>query len=113
VIALHYKKRLLNWFMLDAFFVIVCLISTAGGDGSYFAPKVLFPFVMLSTVFFDRIVAPFILIFFIQYPAYGLVLNIAKEKGRNIYIWVVVILTIVHLGAIYFCIAYGSKYFQK
>ncbi|MDQ3817399.1 MAG: hypothetical protein M3362_06880 [Acidobacteriota bacterium] len=53
-----------------------------GGHGDYFLAKLLFPFTMLSTIPFGSITVPFILLAVAQFPAYGVVLGRANEKGR-------------------------------
>jgi len=64
----------------------ICLFlgiaSGGAGHGSYFLPKVLFPYTMLSVIFFSSIAAPFILLAVIQIPLYGVVFGAAKAKDN-------------------------------
>jgi multidrug efflux pump subunit AcrB len=57
-------------------------MSGGGGHGDYLLAKLLFPWTMLSTVFFRSITTPFIVLAVIQYPAYGVVLGFANRNGR-------------------------------
>lgn len=58
-------------------------IGSAGvGHGDYFAAMLLFPYTMLSVVAFDSIPLPFILLAVAQFPAYGIGLGYANERGR-------------------------------
>ena len=56
--------------------------STGAGHGSYLLVKVLFPYTMLSAAVFDVIYFPFAFLALFQFPAYGLVLGYANEKGK-------------------------------
>jgi hypothetical protein len=63
----------------------ICLLlgiaSGGAGHGNYFTAKLLFPFTMLSTILFSSITIPFILPAVAQFPAYGVILGHANEKG--------------------------------
>jgi ABC-type methionine transport system permease subunit len=63
----------------------ICLLlgiaSGGAGHGNYFPAKLLFPFTMLSTILFGSITVPFILLAVAQFPAYGVILGHANEKG--------------------------------
>lgn len=64
----------------------ICLFlgiaSGGAGHGSYFLAKALFPYTMLSVIFFGEITAPFILLAVVQIPFYGVVFGAANTKDR-------------------------------
>jgi hypothetical protein len=64
----------------------ICLFlgiaSGGAGHGSYFLAKVLFPYTMLSVIFFSSIAAPFILLAVIQIPFYGVLFGAANAKSN-------------------------------
>ena len=62
--------------------LLIGIASGGAGHGNYFLAKLLFPFTMLSTIVFGSITAPFIVLAVAQFPAYGVILGRANEKGR-------------------------------
>jgi hypothetical protein len=62
--------------------LLLGIASGGAGHGNYFAAKLLFPYTMLTAAAFDYISLPFILLAVAQFPAYGIVLGGANEKGR-------------------------------
>ncbi|MBL8222326.1 MAG: hypothetical protein JNL62_24025 [Bryobacterales bacterium] len=56
--------------------------SSGAGHGSYLIAKLLFPFTMISTVFFGSITSWSIAFAFIQYPAYGMFLGFMNRRAR-------------------------------
>lgn len=54
--------------------IIITNLFAAGGHGTYIPFRVFFPYTMLSTVFYEDIRSPFIIIMFFQYILYGIVL---------------------------------------
>ena len=56
--------------------------SAGAGHGDYFWAKILFPYTMLSTVLFESITVPFLVLAIVQFPLYGLSLGYAKGKRR-------------------------------
>jgi hypothetical protein len=83
------------------FFLFVGAASAGMGHGNYFFTKILFPFTMLSTVFWGSITNPFITLAVLQYPFYGLLVGIvnAKRKGRSFGL----ALAIFHVSAVVVC----------
>jgi hypothetical protein len=61
-------------------FLYLGIVSGGAGHGNYLLAKLLFPFTMLSTRVFGSIVAPFILLAIIQFPAYGFILGAANVR---------------------------------
>ena len=63
-------------------FLILGLGSAGAGHGDYVLARILFPYTILSALFIDSIVAPFIVLAVVQFPLYGLALGKAAQKGR-------------------------------
>lgn len=55
-------------------------MSGGFGHGDYFWVKILFPYTMLSTIFFHSITTFFIVIGSAQYPVYGIILSIVNDR---------------------------------
>jgi hypothetical protein len=93
----------------------ICLflaaVSTGAGHGTYLWAKILFPYTMLSTLIFDSITAPFILLAIIQYPLYGIALGIAGKKRR--FSHMVIALLILHLLAVVVFILFPNRSFGQ
>ena len=68
--------------VLTPILLFVALISTGAGHGSYSLVKALFPYMMLSAAALGDIYFPFLFLPLFQFPAYGLVLGYANERGR-------------------------------
>ncbi|HVE57228.1 MAG TPA: hypothetical protein VNB22_10400 [Pyrinomonadaceae bacterium] len=62
--------------------LLLGIYSAGAGHGNYFFAKILFPYTMLSTFFFQSITVPFILLAIAQFPLYGLVFALGSEKGK-------------------------------
>ena len=60
-------------------FLLLAIGSAGAGHGDYFLAKILFPFTMLSTIFINSIILPFIILAIIQFPFYSL-----KHVGQNL-----------------------------
>jgi hypothetical protein len=84
--------------------------SGGAGHGNYFAAIILFPYTMLSAVAFDYIHVPFILLAIVQFPAYGIVLGYANEKGR--FALLVAILLIVHFVVVITVLLLANRSFS-
>ena len=61
------------------------LVSTGAGHGTYLWARVLFPYTMLSTLIFESITVPFMVLAIIQFPLYGIALEIARRRRRFLY----------------------------
>jgi len=62
--------------------LLVGFISAGAGHGSYSLVKALFPYTMLSAAVFGDIYFPFGSLALFQFPAYGIALGYANERGR-------------------------------
>jgi multidrug efflux pump subunit AcrB len=78
----QFWKPVLISLLATPFFVLLGFLSAGAGEGNYFLTKILFPFTMLSTVVFDSITDPFILLAIVQFPLYGVVLGVANIMGK-------------------------------
>ena len=82
----------------------ICLfmsVISSGGGHSYFLAKVLFPYTMLSVIFFKSIITPFILLAVIEMPLYGLILGAAKIKDK--FLPLAAVTSIAHILAVAAC----------
>ena len=62
-------------------FLLVVVAAGGGGHGTYYAAKTLFPWTMMATSVTKEITTPFIALAFVQYPLYGILLDVARAKG--------------------------------
>jgi hypothetical protein len=106
------KYEVIFWAIVTIVGIIIAIMAAGGGDGSYIPLKVLFPYMMLSTVFTDTIALPFILLLFIQFPLYGLFISHSRKKSKEVFFLTILLLIIIHFSSVYFCFHYGSKYFR-
>jgi hypothetical protein len=90
--------------------LFLAMLSGGGGHGNYFLAKILFPFTMLSTIFFDSITFPFVLLAILQFPLYGLIYGMAKMKSGKTF--VIFPLFIFHLLVVTFCFIFVSENFS-
>ena len=74
--------------------LLVGVGSAGAGHGDYRLAMILFPYTLLSTLIFNSITAPFILLAIIQFPLYGIALGHACEKGR--FIPMSILLSVIH-----------------
>src|SRR5262249_38380856 len=63
-----------------ALFVVV--VAAGGGHGAYWLAKTLFPWTMMSTAWTRTIAQPYVALAIAQYPLYGIVLDMARARGR-------------------------------
>jgi hypothetical protein len=68
--------------VLTPIVLFVGVASAGAGHGSYSWVKALFPYTMLSAAAFGVIYFPFASLALFQFPAYGLALGYANERGR-------------------------------
>ncbi len=108
--ALDFTIPVLVSLVVTPLFLFAAAVTTGGGHGSYVLAKILFPFTMLSTVFFGSIVAPFIAIAILQFPIYGLLLGRANVKGE-ITRWGTGLL-VIHLLVVLACFLLVGKSFS-
>lgn len=87
--------------VLTPFCLLVGFFSAGAGHGSYFFAKVLFPFTMISTVFYDEITLTFLVLGLIQFPMYGVFLGAMNRFGLKRS--AIVALSILHLSATAAC----------
>jgi hypothetical protein len=62
--------------------LFLVVVAAGGGHGTYWLPKVLFPWTMMSTAVTKSITQPLIVLGIAQYPLYGIILDLARSKGR-------------------------------
>jgi hypothetical protein len=97
----EFWKPLVVSLTLTPFALLAGFISAGAGHGNYFLAKILFPYTMLSTLLFNSITMPFVLIAFAQFPLYGLLLTITAESKR---LWMLILIVSVHVAAATLCI---------
>jgi len=92
----------------------ICLLlgiaSGGAGHGDYFLARLLFPFTMLSTIPFGSITTPFILLAIAQFPAYGMILGCANERGK--FMHAACVMLFVHGLAAAFCLMWVGENFS-
>ena len=88
--------------ILTPFALLAGFASAGAGHGNYLLAKIVFPYTMLSTLVFDVITAPFLVLAFVQFPIYGAVLGLSNQRGVLRY--ALLSLSIVHLGAVVMCL---------
>ncbi|MBI5323406.1 hypothetical protein [Bradyrhizobium sp.] len=74
------------------------VLAAGGGHGTYYAAKLPFPWTMMSTAVTKSITQPSVVLGIAQYPLYGIILDVARSKGRLTP--AVLTLVAVHLCAI-------------
>jgi len=75
--------------------LLVVVFFMGGGHGTYIPAMSLFPFGLISTVLFDRITIPFVVLGIIQYPFYGFIIDNARQTNNTKVILPILIL--VHI----------------
>jgi len=90
--------------------IIIAILLAAGGHGTYFPAKILFPWTMISTAFFDEITGFFALVSLAQFPVYGFILTVANRN--KMYDKVRAMLIMIHVGAIIFALIFSSRDFS-
>ena len=85
------------------------LVSTGAGHGTYLWARVLFPYTMLSTLIFESITVPFMVLAIIQFPLYGIALEIARRRQR--FLLVGVGLSVLHFLAVVIFLLFPNKNF--
>jgi hypothetical protein len=71
-----------------------------GGHGSYVPAMGLFPFGLLSTLFYDRITIPFIVLGLFQYPLYGFIIDKVILSSKSKIVLPLLILVHIILAAV-------------
>jgi drug/metabolite transporter (DMT)-like permease len=83
---MNLKKKLpyVYWSVLyTPIFAIIALLTTGAGHGTYFVMKILYPYTMLSTFIFNKILIAIFFAGLLQYLFYGIILTIADKKGAK------------------------------
>ena len=65
---------------VTALFLAAAVTMAAGGEGQYVAAKILFPHTMFLTGVFGYIDTMLIVIAFVQYPLYGIFLDVGRSR---------------------------------
>lgn len=71
--------------------LFVAILFMGGGHGTYIPAMALFPFGLISTILFDRITMPFVVLAIIQYPLYGLIIDKARQANKSKIVWPILI----------------------
>jgi hypothetical protein len=90
--------------------LFLALLSGGAGHGDYLWAKILFPYPMLSTLIFESIAAPSIILAIIQFPLYGVALGLANRRQKIGH--VAIALMIIHILAIIIFILIGNRNFS-
>lgn len=90
----EFWKPVLISLVLTPICLFLAAVSAGAGHGNYLVAKILFPFTLLSTLVFNSITVPSIVLAIIQFPLYGLILGVASKQGR--FRSIAMALTIVH-----------------
>jgi hypothetical protein len=75
--------------------LFIAVLFMGAGHGTYIPGIFLFPFGLVGSLFFDGITTPFIIIAFLQYPAYGLIIDSVKKSGKNQ--WLLFLVLFIHI----------------
>ncbi len=62
--------------------LLLGIASAGAGHGDYIWAMILFPYTMLSVFPFRSITAPFIVLAILQFPLYGFLLALARERKK-------------------------------
>jgi hypothetical protein len=88
-------------FVLTPLTLFLSVASAGAGHGDYFLAKILFPYTMISTLFFQSITIPFVILAVIQFPLYGFLLAMSG-KGKRMILRMIG-LAVLHVLAIMTC----------
>lgn len=89
--------------------IILVTLAAAGGHGTYAPFIIIFPYTMLSTVFYEVIKVSFLFVGLFQYPFYGLVMSWAViKKFKN---QAILALALTHLIAVFIVLARTKEHF--
>ena|SRR5438105_15591245 len=72
----------LAFVLITPVLLFIVFLAGGGGHGTYWLAKTLFPWTMMSTAVTKSIVQPFIALAFVQYPLYGIILDVARATSR-------------------------------
>jgi hypothetical protein len=99
--ARRFWKPFIIFLAATPFCLLFAYASAGAGHGDYFFAKILFPFTMLSAVFFNSITMPFVLLAIAQFPIYGIIFGLANLKGKLDFS--IAGVSVIHLLAIFTC----------
>ena len=105
VVNIEVMKAIRSWkpfifsIVATPFALLAGLFSAGAGHGNYFVAKIVFPYTILSTIFFHSITIPFLLLAIAQFPLYGIVLSFFSGKRFPIFI-----LALIHLSMVMLCL---------
>jgi len=83
--------------------LLLAIASGGAGHGDYFWAKIIYPYTMLSTLLFNSITLPFIVLAVVQLPIYGVLLSIGRARNR--FGLVAFVLLTAHAAAAAVCLA--------
>ena len=87
--------------------LVLGFLSAGSGHGNYLLAKIIFPYTMLSTVLFNSITSPFLLVAAAQLPMYGLILSLADKRRVVVYT-----LPVIHILFASLCIFFIPEGFR-
>lgn len=90
--------------LLTPLFLLIGIASSGAGHGNYFLAKLLFPFTMLSTLIFDIITVPFLIIGLMQFPAYGVILGLMNQRAALVPALIAIVILHVAAAATALCV---------
>lgn len=99
--AFRFWKPFIILLAATPFCLLFAFASAGAGHGDYILATVLFPFTMLSAVFFNSITISFVWLAIVQFPVYGIVFGLANLRNK-LAISIAVAL-VIHLSAIFAC----------
>lgn len=88
-------KWTIKLILLTPVLLFIVVFLAGGGHGWYEPAIVLFPFGLISILFFRSIELPFIILAILQYPIYGLLIDtIGIRKSIK---WTVISIALIHI----------------
>jgi hypothetical protein len=83
------------------------IMSAGAGHGNYFLAKILFPFTMLSTIYYESITFPFLLLGVVQIPVYGLFISALRNRRTSL-----MLLSLLHTVFVILALSYVGRNFS-
>ena len=103
-------KPIIFSFVATPLCLFIAMIFAGAGHGNYFLVKLLFPYTMLSTLSFESITIPSLILAIAQIPLYGLFLGLANEKNKLALM--AGLITVVHSLAVITCFLFVNEHFS-
>jgi hypothetical protein len=90
--------------------LFLVVVAAGGGHGTYWLAKTFFPWTMMSTAVTRSITQPLVVLGIVQYPLYGIILDVARAKGR--FKPAALTLAAVHFSALMLAFAVSNRSFS-